>query len=98
MTAMIQQSSDLAVLLASARLSVMDFDHFLRERERQFLVAHEPEFVRVMQELVSRYPVPDASLLTEKVKPKLRRKPQEWVRLMQETSDVRVGPTHFGGG
>ena len=85
--------SDYAALLASARRSAVEFDRFLRERERQFLHANEPVFVQAMKDQ------PPSSmndlLFTEMIRPKLRRKPAEWVRLMQETSDVIVGLRHL---
>jgi len=71
------------------------FYDFLLDQERQFLEAWEPEFVDFIRELPVSHPQPDPSLMAEKAKPLLKRKPREWVRLLSETSDILEALRHL---
>ena len=85
--------------LTDASVAITHFSYFLRQRERKHLLSQEPDFVQIAQTLKSPHEIPDvsqiSSLYSGKVKPVLKTAPTEWVKLMQEASDVRVAVRHL---
>ena len=90
---------DVLGALTEASSVLAQFSYFLRQRERRYLGSQEPEFVQTVQRLISPQAISNVSQITslysEKVKPVLKNPPTEWVKLMQDASDVGVAVRHL---